>query len=91
LHHADQLDPRAKRALVRTSFVAAVQAGTSAKLTRLATPVLQGGWRLPATDAFAQMLAGAAECTGPGVDVYAIEPALHEQFVTLARGVGFLS
>lgn len=90
LHHVDQLDHRAKVALARESFVDAVRVAASAGLTRLATPVLQGGWRLTPTDAFAQMLAAAATCSGPEVHVYAIEPFVHDQLVTLARGVGFL-
>ena len=89
LHHVEQLDHHAKRALVRSSFRATLEEAARAGAQTLATAVLQGGWRLKPTDAFAEMLRVAGECSGPETHIYVLEPDLHEQLASLSRSFGF--
>jgi hypothetical protein len=89
LHHVDQLDHRAKRALVGSSLQAAVDSAARAGASTLATAVLQGGWRLQPADAFAAMLGVAAGCSGPETHVYVLDRELHDRLHALACSVGF--
>jgi hypothetical protein len=56
LHHVDHLDQNAKRAVARESFSAALRVARQKGAASVATPILQGGWRLPVLVAFASML-----------------------------------
>ena len=89
LHHVDQLDHRAKRALVRSSFLAALESTAQAGAQTLATAVLQGGWRLQPADAFGEMLSVVAERSTPNIHVYVLDPELHQRLRMLARSIGF--
>lgn len=55
LHHLDVLDDRQKRSVIRTSLTEALQLCVRHQATKLATLLLQGGWRLSAEDALREM------------------------------------
>lgn len=55
LHHLDVLDDRQKRSVIRTSLTEALQLCVWHQATKLATVLLQGGWRLSAEDALREM------------------------------------
>lgn len=55
LHHLDVLDDRQKRSVIRTSLTEALQLCVRHQATKLATVLLQGGWRLSAEDALQEM------------------------------------
>jgi hypothetical protein len=61
LHHTDAHDEGSKRALVRRSFSAAIECAARASARSVLTGVLQGGWRMSATEAFAAMLSALDE------------------------------
>jgi hypothetical protein len=91
LHHTDDLDPSAKRAVARESFSAALRVARQKGATNVATPILQGGWRLPVLVAFASMLQSEELVRHPDLRVEVAVPdaqlaaACREQ----ARSLGF--
>lgn len=90
LHHADLLDVSAKRNLVRTAFSSCLEVAQSAGIERLATAVVQGGWRLPVEEAFMGMLSAIADRRGgPSVEVRCVDPDTHARLKDLARSHGF--
>jgi hypothetical protein len=92
LHHADHLEPAAKRALVRASLSAAIRAATDAQFTSLATAVLQGGWRLPADVAFTQMLLAPELRDALRLDlkICSNDSELFARLEPIARSLGFV-
>jgi len=91
LHHLEVLDTRAKRALARDSFSAAIRCARQAGATRIATPILQGGWRLSPDTAFAAMLESSELAQDPTtcVEVAIPDAELAAQCAALARSMGY--
>jgi hypothetical protein len=91
LHHTDHLDQNAKRAVARESFSAALRVARQKGATSVATPILQGGWRLPVLVAFASMLQSEEVVRRPELQIEVAVPdaqlatTCHEQ----ARSLGF--
>lgn len=88
LHHVDHLDLSAKRALVRTSLIAALEAARRMHVSVVASPILQGGWRLRPEDAFAAMLVALDNVADVPLAVYCLDPELHDRLRVLARSMG---
>ena len=55
LHHADILDDSQKRRVIRSALTEALQHCARLRSGSLASAVLQGGWRLSASDALREM------------------------------------
>ncbi len=86
----EHLDDREKRALVRTSFDAAIQVAMNAERRSFATPVLQGGWRLAPEVAFTEMLkTPALGETNIRIEVACIDGELAQRLQGLAQALGF--
>jgi hypothetical protein len=90
LYHVGHMDSSAKRALVRSSLAAAFEVAKQVDVKVLATPVLQGGWRLPAQEAFATMLQTmAATEQDLTLVVRCLDNPLLAELQGLAQGLGF--
>ncbi len=90
LHHLHSLDESARRAVARQSFSAALRLCGLRKSPVVATPILQGGWRLPPLVALAAMLQ-ATEVSRADLDVRLCvsDTRLAEEATVLARSLGF--
>jgi hypothetical protein len=90
LHHADHLDAASKRGLVRTCLVQALAIAATEDVKVLASPVLQGGWRLPPEVAFTEMVraVGVTPATGIEVRVCCSDATLAERLRGVARSLG---
>ncbi len=76
LHHTDILDDAQKVSVVSAAFFEALQLCAKHRVATLATPVLQGGWRLPKEVALetmqTQAMRGAAQRLGVSVKICAV-------------------
>lgn len=88
LYHLEHLDFSAKSALVRTSVTSALEAARSERIQVIASPVLQGGWRLRPEDAFAAMLSALDTPEGVQILVYCNDQDVHDRLQMLARSLG---
>ena len=90
LHHADQLDTTSKRATVRSCFARALAIAEREGVAVLASPVLQGGWRLSPEVAFAEMIHAhrLKPASKVEVRVCCIEPALASRLRGIASSLG---
>ncbi|APR75334.1 Hypothetical protein A7982_00680 [Minicystis rosea] len=92
LHHAQPLDERAKVAVARTAFANTLDQAVRAGVKRLATTVLQGGWRLTPQAAFGAMLQAILQAQSGELDVTVacLDEALTASLEGQARSVGLL-
>lgn len=92
LHHAQPLAEGAKAAVARTAFESALDCASRAGVKRLATTLLQGGWRLSPQAAFGAMLAALAQRDRTGIHliVACLDPALARDLRGQARSLGLL-
>ena len=86
LHHAGVFDDASKRAVIRSSFAAALRVASVAGATKLVAPVLQGGWRVAPGVAFREMVASYREVEHPpDVDVHCVDAALAGELEAAVR------
>lgn len=91
LHHADALDQTAKLAVARTAFANAIDAAARAGAKKLATAILQGGWRLTPQAAFGAMLQALLQYQGDmAVTICCLDAALAESLRGQARSLGLV-
>ena len=91
LHHAEHLDQNAKRAVARESFSAALRVARQVHAKSVATPILQGGWRLPPLIAFSTMLESREleDTRDIHVRIFVTDRQLATECQDLARSLGF--
>jgi hypothetical protein len=90
LHHTAARDDRDKRALVVRSFASALACAHRTDTQRLVSAVLQGGWRMTATEAFSAMLTAMDASVFAGELVIATrDDATAESLRGHARSVGW--
>jgi hypothetical protein len=89
LHHAQPLDDRGKRAVVRTAVEAALKLCAENGWASLACPILSGGWRLREEDALPAMLAGH-DAAGTSVELRlrVLDAAVFARLSALAAALG---
>jgi hypothetical protein len=90
LHHAGALDSSSKRASVRSCFAQGLSLAAAEGAKVLASPVLQGGWRLSPEVAFAEMVhaAGVSQASNIEVRVCCIDSQLAERLRGIGRSLG---
>lgn len=90
LHHIQDVDASAKRAIVRASVASAIRVAQQQQLPRVAAPVLQGGWRLEPDVAFIEMLKAVdGSDASLTVLVYCNDTTRFQHLESIARAYGF--
>jgi hypothetical protein len=93
LHHRDIMMEGQKKNVIKTALEDAINRALSYKITRIATGIMRGGWRLPDTVAFMAMLDACETADRAGknlnIDIYITDSKLYEIISSQARSMGW--
>lgn len=95
LHHKEMLSKNDIHNVIYNAFINTIQTASTNKISPLATTVMTGGWRLPATQAFRYMIDAYKSIElslnyMPVIKIYTISNDEFKNFLRITKDLGLL-